>query len=105
VGDFPIAVVKTAFFGQDANWGRILAAIGYSGANVDPERVTLFFDEVQMVKNGVYAGGDAELRGTEILKKKEFTVTVDLQLGVGSTTVYTSDLSYEYVKINADYRS
>jgi glutamate N-acetyltransferase/amino-acid N-acetyltransferase len=98
-------LVKTAFFGQDANWGRILAAIGYSGANVDPERVALFFDDVQMVSNGVFVGGDAELHGTEILKKKEFSVTVDLQLGDGSATVYTSDLSYNYVKINADYRT
>lgn len=98
-------LVKTAFFGQDANWGRILAAIGYSGVNVDQARVALFFGDVQMVSNGVYVGGDAEIRGTEILKQKEFSVTVDLQLGVGSATVYTSDLSYDYVKINADYRT
>jgi glutamate N-acetyltransferase/amino-acid N-acetyltransferase len=98
-------LVKTAFFGQDANWGRILAAIGYSGADVDPDKAELFFDGVQMVKNGVFIGGDAESRGTQVLQKKEFTVTVDLRLGEGHATVYTSDLSYDYVKINADYRT
>jgi glutamate N-acetyltransferase/amino-acid N-acetyltransferase len=98
-------LVKTAFFGQDANWGRILAAVGYSGAEVDQDRVSLFFDDVRMVKDGVFAGGDAELRGTEVLRKREFGVTVDLCLGDGSATVYTSDLSHEYVSINADYRT
>lgn len=98
-------LVKTAFFGQDANWGRILAAVGYSGAEVDPDKAELFFDDVQMVKNGIFAGGDAEARGTEVLRKQEFSVTVDLKLGEGISTVYTSDLSYDYVKINADYRT
>ena len=98
-------LVKTAFFGQDANWGRIFAAVGYSGADVDPDRAELFFDDVRMVKDGVFAGGDAEARGTEILLKKEFCVIVDLHLGEGAATVYTSDLSYDYVKINADYRT
>ena len=98
-------LVKTAFFGQDANWGRIVAAVGYSGAAMDPDRVELCFDQVKMVKNGVFVGGDAEARGTEVLKKKEFSVTVDLNLGAGSAVVYTSDLSYDYVKINADYRT
>jgi glutamate N-acetyltransferase/amino-acid N-acetyltransferase len=99
------SLVKTAFFGQDANWGRILAAVGYSGVAVDPDRVALFFDDVLMASNGVFAGGDAEARGSAVLHKKEFTVTVDLRLGEGSATVYTSDLSYDYVKINADYRT
>lgn len=98
-------LVKTAFFGQDANWGRIFAAVGYSGVDVDPDRAELFFDDVRMVKNGIFAGGDAEALGTEILRKKEFAVTVDLHLGDGFATVYTSDLSYDYVKINADYRT
>jgi glutamate N-acetyltransferase / amino-acid N-acetyltransferase len=58
-----------------------------------------------MVRDGVFVGGDAEERGTEVLRKREFTVTVDLRLGGGSATVYTSDLSHEYVSINADYRT
>jgi glutamate N-acetyltransferase / amino-acid N-acetyltransferase len=98
-------LVKTAFFGQDANWGRIFAAVGYSGAELEQSRAELFFDEVRMVQGGVFAGGDAEARGTEILRKKEFSVTVDLHLGDGEAVVYTSDLSYDYVKINADYRT
>lgn len=99
------SLVKTAFFGQDANWGRIFAAVGYAGIEVEQLRTELFFDDVQMVRDGIFAGGDAEARGSEILKKKEFTVTVDLHLGDGEATVYTSDLTYDYVKINADYRS
>jgi glutamate N-acetyltransferase/amino-acid N-acetyltransferase len=99
------SLVKTAFFGQDANWGRIFAAVGYSGATVEQLKAELFFDDVQMVKDGLFTGGDAEARGTEVLKQKEFTVTVDLHLGSGAATVYTSDLSYDYVKINADYRT
>ena len=99
------SLVKTAFFGQDANWGRIFAAVGYSGATVDQTRLSLSFDHVCMAENGVFVGGDAESRGTEVLKQKEFTVTVDLGLGSGTATVYTSDLSHEYVSINADYRT
>jgi len=98
-------LVKTAFFGQDANWGRILAAVGYSGAGVDPNRADLYFDDVLMVRNGLFAGGDAEARGSEVLRRKEFTVTVDLKLGAGKAIVYTSDLTHDYVSINADYRT
>ena len=99
------SLVKTAFFGQDANWGRIFAAIGYSGAEVDQSRLSLYFDTVCMAQNGIFAGNDAEARGTEVLKQKEFTVSVDLGIGNGTSTVYTSDLTHEYVSINADYRS
>jgi glutamate N-acetyltransferase/amino-acid N-acetyltransferase len=99
------SLVKTAFFGQDANWGRIFAAVGYSGAKLDQSRLSLHFNDVCMAQNGVFAGGDAEQQGTAVLKRKEFAVTVDLASGSGSATVYTSDLSYDYVKINADYRT
>jgi glutamate N-acetyltransferase/amino-acid N-acetyltransferase len=99
------SLVKTAFFGQDANWGRIFAAVGYSGAIVNQSRLSLHFNDVCMANNGVFAGGDAEARGTGILRMKEFTVRVDLGLGSGNATVYTSDLSHEYVSINADYRT
>ena len=74
-------LVKTAFFGQDANWGQDLCAVGYSGAQVDQDRLSLRFDDVLMAEGGIFAGGDAEERGTEVLKKKEFTVTVDLGSG------------------------
>jgi len=99
------SLVKTAFFGQDANWGRIFAAVGYSGAEVDQSRLSLNFNEVCMARNGIFAGEDAEVRGTEVLKQKEFTVSVDLGIGSGTATVYTSDLTHEYININADYRS
>ncbi|HIJ86410.1 MAG TPA: bifunctional glutamate N-acetyltransferase/amino-acid acetyltransferase ArgJ [Desulfuromonadales bacterium] len=99
------SLVKTAFFGQDANWGRIFAAVGYSGAEVDQTRLSLSFDDVCMARNGVFAGDDAEARGTAVLKQKEFTVSVDLGIGSGTATMYTSDLTHAYISINADYRS
>ncbi|MDD2540328.1 MAG: bifunctional glutamate N-acetyltransferase/amino-acid acetyltransferase ArgJ [Desulfuromonadaceae bacterium] len=99
------SLVKTAFFGQDANWGRIFAAVGYSGAEVDQSLLSLHFDDVCMAKNGIFAGENAEARGTEVLKQKEFTVSIDLGIGSGTATVYTSDLTHEYISINADYRS
>jgi glutamate N-acetyltransferase/amino-acid N-acetyltransferase len=98
-------LVKTAFFGQDANWGRILAAVGYSGAEIDQDRAVVLFDNVEMVRNGLFTGGNAEALGSEVLKNKEFRVTVDLGLGDCEATVFTNDLSYDYVKINADYRT
>lgn len=99
------SLVKTAFYGQDANWGRIFAAVGYSGTKVDPDRLALWFNDVCMAKNGIFAGGDAEQQGTAVLKQKDIRVTVDLGIGTGQATVYTSDLSHDYVSINADYRT
>lgn len=99
------SLVKTAFFGEDANWGRIIAAAGYSGADLDPNRVAIFFDDVPVVKKGLCVGGDWEASASKVLQRDEFTVTVDLQLGAGEASYYTSDLTYDYVKINADYRT
>ncbi|MDH3453766.1 MAG: bifunctional glutamate N-acetyltransferase/amino-acid acetyltransferase ArgJ [Desulfuromonadales bacterium] len=98
-------LVKTAFFGEDANWGRIIAAVGYSGADVDPDQVSILFDNVAMVAKGLGLGSEQEAMASQILKKPEFTVTVDLALGEGSAYYYTSDLTYDYVRINAAYRS
>lgn len=98
-------LVKTAFFGQDANWGRIIAAVGYSGIPMEQNKVEIRFDDVVMASKGIFAGGDAEAAGTEVLKQKEFKVTIDLHIGSGEAAVYTSDLSYDYVRINADYRT
>jgi glutamate N-acetyltransferase/amino-acid N-acetyltransferase len=98
-------LVKTAFFGEDANWGRIIAAVGYSGADVDPDQVSIMFDSVAMVSKGLGLGSEQEAKASEILKQPEFTVTIDLALGEGSAYYYTSDLTYDYVRINADYRS
>jgi len=98
-------LVKTAFFGQDANWGRIIAALGRSGAIFDPDKVSISFDTVELVHNGLWSGTEAECRASEILKKNAFEVIVDLQAGSHSALVYTSDFSIDYVKINANYRS
>jgi glutamate N-acetyltransferase / amino-acid N-acetyltransferase len=99
------ALVKTAFFGADANWGRIIAAAGYAGVAIDPERVNIRFDDILMVAHGLGLGAGQEALATEVLKRPEFTVTVELGLGTGSAWYYTSDLNYDYVRINADYRS
>jgi glutamate N-acetyltransferase/amino-acid N-acetyltransferase len=99
------ALVKTAFFGADANWGRIIAAAGYAGVELNQDLVGIRFDGVPMVEHGLGLGPEQEHAATEVLKKAEFTVTVNLGLGTGSAWYYTSDLNYDYVKINADYRS
>ena len=98
-------LVKTAFFGEDANWGRIIAAAGRAGVFLDPERLDLYFDDVQMVENGTGCGPDAEAKATGVLRKPEFAVTLDLNLGQGRASMLTCDFSLDYVKINADYRS
>jgi glutamate N-acetyltransferase/amino-acid N-acetyltransferase len=98
-------LVKTAFFGQDANWGRIIAALGRSGAVFDPEQVSISFDSVELVHNGLWCGAEAEAKASAILKKRAFEVIVDLTAGTHSATVYTSDFSMDYVKINANYRT
>ncbi|MDO3376712.1 bifunctional glutamate N-acetyltransferase/amino-acid acetyltransferase ArgJ [Geoalkalibacter halelectricus] len=98
-------LVKTAFFGEDANWGRIIAAVGYSGVEVDPARIDISFDEVPVVRNGIGTGKDLETQAGEVLKKAEFQVCIDLHLGSAEGVYYTSDLNYDYIKINADYRT
>ncbi|MCJ7541291.1 MAG: bifunctional ornithine acetyltransferase/N-acetylglutamate synthase, partial [Desulfobacterales bacterium] len=98
-------LVKTAFFGEDANWGRIIGAVGRAGVDVDPDRIDLYFDDVQMVKAGMGCGKAVEVEATKVLKKAEFTVAVHLNMGQGFGSMITCDFSVDYVKINADYRS
>jgi glutamate N-acetyltransferase/amino-acid N-acetyltransferase len=98
-------LVKAAFFGADANWGRIMAAIGAAGVDVNPDRISLAFDHVPLVKNGVGLGKTADRKATRILKKKSFHLTIDLHAGTGTATAWTCDLTYDYIKINAAYRS
>lgn len=98
-------LVKTALFGQDANWGRILAALGRSGVPFDPERVDLFFDDLPMVKNGISQGAEGESLAGEVFKKPALTIRIDLHQGTARTLFYTCDLSLDYVRINADYRT
>lgn len=98
-------LVKTAFFGEDANWGRFMAAIGNSGAKVKEERIDIYYNGVQIVDSGTGTGRRADTMVSKILSKKEFSVRVDLKNGNEKATVWTTDLSYDYVKINASYRS
>lgn len=98
-------LVKTAFFGEDANWGRIMGAMGRSGVRFSPEKVDIAFGDVVIVRNGLRVGDDAEKAATRILKDKQFTVCIDLKDGPGCEEVFTCDFSLDYVKINADYRS
>ena len=96
-------LVKTAFFASDPNLGRILAAIGYSG--VAFKRVTLYLDEVLVATDAGRHPAYREEQGAAVLKKPEFTVRVDLHAGKASATLWTCDFSYDYVKINAEYRT
>ncbi len=98
-------LVKTAFFGEDANWGRILCALGHSGARINSDRIDVFFDQSPIVKNGMGIGGRLEERAGQVIKKQSFKVTVDLHQGKSKFSVLTTDLSLDYVKINASYRS
>jgi len=98
-------LVKTAFFGEDANWGRIMAAIGRSDVRIYPERIDIAFGDVLIVKNGLFLGNQAEEKATQILKERQFSVCVDLKDGAGCEEIHTCDFSLDYVRINADYRS
>jgi glutamate N-acetyltransferase/amino-acid N-acetyltransferase len=98
-------LVKTAFFGEDANWGRIIAALGRSGAHFDQHMVDIAFDDVYMVRHGLGQGAEVEARATAVLKKPEFVLTIDLHAGEATKDIHTCDFSLDYVKINADYRS
>ena len=98
-------LVKTALFGEDANWGRVMGAIGRSGIPINPDRLTVRFDTVVMVKRGMGTGLAAERKIAQVFKKKEFTISVDLGQGLAEAHMWTTDLSYDYVRINASYRS
>lgn len=102
------SLTKAAIFGHDANWGRILCAMGYSGAQFDPEKVDLFFEskagKLQIIENGV-ALDYSEEEATKILSEPEVTAVVDIKMGQSHATAWGCDLTFDYVKINADYRS
>ena len=99
-------LVKTAFFASDPNLGRILAAVGYAGiTDLDQTRIDLYLDDVLVAKNGGRHVDYVEADGQRVMKQSEITVRVVLGRGEAADTVWTCDLSYDYVKINADYRS
>ena len=97
-------LVKTAFFGQDPNWGRIACAAGYSGVSFNPDDVSIWLGESQLMKKGAVAVYE-EVDAAAVMKRPEFTVRVEVGNGPGTCLFWTCDLSYDYVKINADYRS
>ncbi|MDR1550034.1 MAG: bifunctional glutamate N-acetyltransferase/amino-acid acetyltransferase ArgJ [Hungatella sp.] len=102
------SLTKAAIFGHDANWGRILCAMGYSGAMFDPEKVDLYFEsaagKLKIIENGV-ALPYSEEEATKILSEPEVTATADIKMGEAAATAWGCDLTFDYVKINADYRS
>lgn len=105
-GAFAIAnslLVKTALYGNDANWGRLIAALGYSGISIREEKVECSLNGIRIASKGRTTGRDKE--ANERLKRKEIKVVVDLHLGKGSAKVLTCDLTEDYVKINAEYRT
>ena len=102
------SLTKAAIYGHDANWGRILCAMGYSGAQFDPEKATFIFEskagKVKIIENGV-ATGYSEEEATRILSEEAVTAIADVKMGNCTATAWGCDLTYDYVKINADYRS
>lgn len=97
-------LVKTAFFGEDANWGRILAAVGYSGIDFAPEQIRIALGDLPVFTDGSGLPFDEE-RAAKILAEPEITVHIELGQGTAEATLWTCDLSYEYVKINGSYRT
>jgi glutamate N-acetyltransferase / amino-acid N-acetyltransferase len=97
-------LVKTAMFGEDANWGRIITALGYSGAEFDPAYIDIYIGNLLVCKNGCAVKFD-EKKAKDILKEKEIKILIKLNKGIFSDRIWTCDFSYDYVKINASYRS
>ena len=95
---------KTAWFGNDPNWGRVVAALGYSGAQFDPDKCDIYLDDIPVVRNGGDAGTQEEAL-LNTVKQREYTITCDFKDGDAEYWVWSSDVSYEYVKINADYHT
>ncbi len=98
-------LVKTAFYGHDPNWGRIMAALGRSGIKIREQDVEIFVDDVQIVSGGMGCGTVAETRAAELMSKDEFTLAVNLNQGIYQDKIVTCDLSHEYITINSDYRT
>jgi glutamate N-acetyltransferase/amino-acid N-acetyltransferase len=98
-------LVKTAFHGEDPNWGRIVCAAGSAGVSFDPSRIDLWIGTVQIVRSGRLLDGDWETQSKREMANPEFSVTIDLKEGPCEASILTCDLSEEYVEINADYRS
>jgi glutamate N-acetyltransferase/amino-acid N-acetyltransferase len=98
-------LVKTAWAGSDPNWGRLVAAIGYSGAQIDPDRIDIRFGELQICRNGGRAAEFNEAAAHDYIAQPEFSINIQLNQGSGNCVFWTTDLTVEYIHINADYSS
>jgi len=96
-------LVKTAFFGGDPNWGRIVCAVGYAGAIMDLNKLGISIGDVPIGRNGISTGAKNERQAAAVMQQPEFSLTIDLHLGRGSAHVITSDLSIAYVRFNSAY--
>jgi glutamate N-acetyltransferase/amino-acid N-acetyltransferase len=103
IGTSPL--VKTAFYGADPNWGRIVCAIGNAGVQIDPAKIDVAVGEIEIVRAGAGVGGEAERAAHEVMRRGEYIIRVHLHLGRGVGRHVTCDLGMDYVKLNADYRS
>ncbi len=98
-------LVKTAIAGEDPNWGRVVMAIGKSGAAADRDRLTIRFGDILVAEGGWVSPGYSEDQGAAYMKAAEIEMSIDIGLGTGSATIWTCDLTHDYISINADYRS
>ena len=99
-------LVKTAIFAEDANWGRFCMAIGKAGVrHLDTDKITLWLDDLVVAKRGRISTEYSEEKGAAVLAKEELSVRVDLGRGEANATIWSTDLSHEYIRINAEYRS
>lgn len=98
-------LVKTALFASDPNWGRILAAVGRSGVEFELDKIQIYLDDVCIVSNGGRDAAYTEEQGQRVMNQSEILIRIDLNTGDHQARIWTSDLSYDYVKINAEYRS
>jgi glutamate N-acetyltransferase/amino-acid N-acetyltransferase len=98
-------LVKTAVAGEDPNWGRVVMAVGKAGERADRDRLTIKFGDILVAENGWVAPSYTEEAGAEYMKRDEIVISVDIGLDSGKATVWTCDLTHQYITINADYRS
>ena len=96
-------LVKTALFGEDPNWGRIISAVGSAGVPIKPERLEVVLNGIPLVKNGEHVKGVSTFALRKIMKKKNIEIIIGLHIGKAHAETYTCDLSYDYVRINAEY--
>lgn len=99
------SLVKTAFYGQDPNWGRVMGALGRAGIEMHEEKIDIFINDIKIVEGGVGLGSEKEMKAAEEMKKPEFSLTIDLKAGDFKDRMTTCDLTHEYISINADYRT